>query len=200
MDKITMTSLQRDILEFIKECCQQSGPPSYREIQTHFGYQSVNTVQSHVKALMKKGFLEKGPQRHGLNPKGFRPEKFRRIPIYGEIRAGSPTEAIQEEIGALMISQNLSKGTCFAVQVKGDSMVDAGILEGDYVIVDTKKEIKSGDIIVALVNGENTLKRLVKKDGKVLLVPENPKLRPISVKPEDLTIQGKVVALQRWGV
>jgi len=196
-----LTKNQEAILHFVKERCEQSQPPTYRDIQQHFGYGSVNAVQGHVKALIKKGVIErppieKGKRARGLVPTGYRQKRFRRIPIYGEIAAGSPVETTQTELGAIMVAETIAKGPAFALKVKGDSMINAGIFEGDYVVVESRSEIKNGDIVVALITGENTLKRYVKKEGKIWLIPENTKLKPIAVTGE-LQIQGKVVGLQR---
>lgn len=202
MDGVMLTKIQASILHFVRERCESSSPPSYRDIQRHFGFRAVGSVQDHVRSLMKKGRVEKakgelGKRAQGIVLAGYRSERFRRISVFGEIAAGNPLEANQIELGALMIDETMAHGNCFALRVQGDSMVNAGILEGDNIIVEQTKTVRSGDIVVALLDGENTVKRYVKKDRRRFLVPENPRLRPIEIKSQRLEIQGKVVGLVR---
>jgi repressor LexA len=121
----------------------------------------------------------------------------RKIPIYGEIAAGGPRAAEQLELGEVVITEDLVKGECFALRVVGDSMIDAGIYEGDHVIVEQGSRVREGDIVVALLDGETTVKKYAVKNGEVLLIPENKRMRPISTRGKNLEIQGRVVSLQR---
>ena len=194
------TKAQAEILSYIRECCQRTGiAPSYREIQAHFGFRAIGTVQDHVKALLQKGWLEKnGPrQARTLQPADHKREGLKHIPIYGEIAAGDPRDTPQIELGTLTVSEKDASDTTFALRVVGNCMCEAGILEGDHLIVERKAKVKSGDIVVALLDGETTVKRYVEKNGTVFLVPENRALSPIAVKGKHLEIQGKVVGLQR---
>jgi len=198
----TLTDTQSEILEFIRKTCELNGvPPSYREIQEHFGYKAVGTIQDHVKALVTKGFLKRGtgPGRRArdLLPTGFRPEAVRQIPIYGEIAAGPTRDSAQIELGSMTLPQSMLKGDCFALRVVGDSMEDVGILEGDLLVVQRQNRANSGDIVVALLNRETTVKRYMESKGQILLVPENKKMKSIPVTNEDFQIQGKVIGLQR---
>ena len=201
--KIPLTQNQAHLLEFIKTYSQENGfPPSYREIQRHFGYKAVGTVQDHVRALIQKGALQKSygqnsKKARALIPSGPKPSSGKSIPIFGEIAAGGPREAIQTELGNLVIGDDLASGDCFALRVVGNSMIDIGIFEGDFVIVDRTQKVKNGDIIVALVDGETTVKRYRETKSKILLIPENRTLKPIEVTTEDFQIQGKVTGLQR---
>lgn len=199
--EMKLTDSQEKILHFIQKQCAKTGiPPSFREIQNAFGYKSINSVQTHVEALKKKGALEtfsKERQARGLLPAGFVQPFVKRLPIYGEIAAGSPRDSDQLELGTLCISEEVSKTASFALRVRGDSMIEAGILEGDHLIVDKKARTRSGDIVVALLDGETTVKRLMEKEGEVFLLPENKNLKPIPTKGKKLLIQGKVVGLQR---
>jgi repressor LexA len=199
-----LTPPQAQILHFIKERVEAEGiSPSYREIQNHFGYKAVGTVQDHVKALIKKGMLEKSPlgkqkrRARGLMPAGQRWEGVKRIPVYGEVAAGSTRDTQQLELGSVFVAEKIAQDPCFALRVTGDSMVEVGIFEGDHLIVERQQRVKSGDIVVALVNGETTVKRYVEKSGEIYLVPENRRLRPLRVAPGGFEIQGKVVGLQR---
>jgi repressor LexA len=201
--KIPLTQNQAHLLEFIKTYSQENGfPPSYREIQRHFGYKAVGTVQDHVRALIQKGALQKSygqnsKKARALIPSGPKPSSGKSIPIFGEIAAGGPREAIQTELGNLVIGDDLASGDCFALRVVGNSMIDIGIFEGDFVIVDRTQKVKNGDIIVALLEGETTVKRYRETKDKILLIPENRTLKPIEVTTEDFQIQGKVTGLQR---
>ncbi len=200
-----LTDTQREILDFIRKTCELTGvPPSYREIQEHFGYKAVGTVQDHLKALVSKGFLEKGggkggkaKRARGLLPSGFRPEGVRQIPIYGEIAAGPTRDSAQIELGSLTLPHSQLKGECFALRVVGDSMQEVGILEGDLLIVQKQDRARNGDIVVALLNRETTVKRYQENEGQIFLVPENKRMKPIPVQTEDFQIQGKVIGLQR---
>lgn len=195
-----LTPAQTEILHYIKERCAQTGaPPSYREIQARFGYKSVNSVQTHIEALRKKGLLEAQADRRqarGLLPIGHKQEKIQLLPVYGEIAAGSPRDSAQIELGSVVISNEFSSAT-FALRVRGESMVDVGIFEGDFLIVEKRTRAKSGDIVVALLDGETTVKRYLEKSGEVFLIPENRSMKPISVRGKKLEIQGRVVGLQR---
>jgi repressor LexA len=199
-----LTESQTAVLEFIKGFIRSQGmAPSYREIQAHFGYKAVGTVQDHVRALIEKGFLEKPNFKNkkrsarGILPKGVNLSGVRKIPIYGEIAAGGPRGAEQLELGEVVITEDLVKGECFALRVVGDSMIDVGIYEGDHVIVEQSPRVKEGDIVVALLDGETTVKRYSVKNGEVLLIPENKRMKPIPTQGKNLEIQGRVVSLQR---
>lgn len=202
MTSVNLTSPQRDIFAYIKERCEAGQSPSYREIQAHFGYKAVGTVQDHVKALIRKGLLEKptgeGRRARSLVPcERTPPVEARRLPIYGEIAAGPARETEQIEIGSIVISASGGRQPDFALRVVGDSMIGAGILEGDFLIVERTPDARNGDIVVALLNGETTVKRYLEKKGRIYLVPENPRLKPIPVQGENFSVQGKVVGLQR---
>lgn len=204
MRKEALTNSQEEILSYIKDTCTTRGaPPSYREIQEHFGFKAVGTVQGYIKALIRKGHLddpkaEKGKRKaRGLFPAGFRTQGTKRIPIYGEIAAGPLRETPQVELGSLLVSDESVKDPCFALRVVGDSMIDVGILEGDHLIVERGTRVRSGDIIVALVGGETTVKRYNETAQGIFLVPENKKMKPIKVTDKSFQVQGKVVGLQR---
>jgi len=201
--KRELTSVQQALLEFIQTYWGLNGfAPSYREIQKHFGYKAVGTVQDHVQALIQKGALQKSygsqsKKARALLPRGPQTIPGKRIPVFGEIAAGGPREAFQTELASLVIGEEMASPQCFGLRVVGNSMVDAGIFEGDYVIVDPSQKIRSGDIVVALLEGETTVKRYVEKNGKIYLVPENIHLKPIEIQSERFEIQGKVTGLQR---
>ena len=199
-----LTESQQQVLDFIKDFFRANGsPPSYREIQSHFGYKAIGTVQDHVRALMLKGALEKNANKknqrraRGLFPKGIRVEGVRRIPVYGEIAAGGPRSSEQLELGEVVIADDEIHGECFALRVVGESMIDIGIYEGDHLIVEMRNRAKHGEIVVALLDGETTVKRYSEKNGEIQLIPENKTMSAISTKSKKLEIQGRVVGLQR---
>jgi repressor LexA len=197
----SLTDPQAAILGFIRERCRAGSSPSFREIQHHFGYKAVGTVQDHVRALVRKGHLEPsaGPGRRArsLVPSGRRPVPARELPIFGEIAAGSARDSVQLEIGSLLVAPDAVREPAFALRVVGNSMIGVGIFEGDFLIVERTPVAKSGDIVVALLNGETTVKRYQEKRGEIFLVPENPAMKPIPVTGESFSIQGRVVGLQR---
>ncbi len=197
-----LTDAQKAILEFIEKATEENGaPPSYREIQEHFGYKAVGTVQDHIKALIQKGALEKasGENRRarGLVSLQRKVTNAKRVEIYGEIAAGSPRDSQSVSLGSLVIDEALSRKPSFALRVVGDSMIEVGIFEGDLLIIEKNHAVKNGDIIAALVDGETTVKRYVEKEAAIYLVPENKRLKPLRITKQQFEIQGKVVGLQR---
>ncbi len=200
-EKNGLTAAQADVFEFIKSRCLEGSPPSYREIQKHFGYKAVGTVQDYVKALIKKGVLEKPDKKNRkartIMPIGHRLEKANRIPIYGEVAAGATRQAEEIELGQTVVSQTMSRNPSFALRVTGDSMVEVGIYDGDIIIVERGAQVRNDDIVVALLDGETTVKTYQKKQGKIFLKPENKRMKPIPITKQEFQIQGKVVGLQR---
>lgn len=196
-----LTRPQEDILGFIRLRCRETGaPPSYREIQHHFGYRAVGTVQDHIRALRRKGYVERPRGQRSSRNLLPRDQSFaapRRLPVYGEIAAGSARLSEQVEIGSIFVDETSARGACFALRVVGDSMVDAGIYEGDWIIVEKDVPIRSGDIVVALLNGETTVKRYLETEAGRILKPENPRHPVIPIDRYECSLQGRVIGLQR---
>jgi len=195
-----LTPQQKNLWDYIVSVFNQRGiPPSYREIQQQFQYKSVGTVQDHVQALIKKGYLKKTYNRLSKRAIAFIPQYGSKpsLPVLGEVAAGSPRESFLIEMGNLNLGYENSPQNHFALRVVGNSMIEAGILEGDHVIVQKDASIQSGDIVVAVLEGEVTVKRFLKKKDQIFLVPENKDLHPIKVETDRFYIQGKVVSLQR---
>lgn len=199
-----LTQRQQQLLEFLKEYHSNNGlMPSTREIQVHFGFASQTAAVSHLKALEKKGVIQKvpGKARALVFPEQLEREEIIDIPIYGQIAAGMASETEQQNEGCLSIDvatlgvPRLAK--TFALKVRGDSMIDAHIMSGDCVILELK-EPRRGDIVAALIDGETTLKRYVINDGMPYLQAEN-ELYPDLVPVRELVIQGVMVALLRRG-
>ncbi len=198
---MSLTEPQREMLEFIRACCDEGHPPTYRDIQEHFGFKSVNAAQETVKRLMAAGFIEQGRMKsgtpRGIVPKGFEPGGSKRLSVMGSIAAGQLTDSAQMDLGSAWIDASWVSGSAFALRVKGTSMIDAGIFEDDILIVERGQDARHGDIIVALWEGETTVKAYEKRNGKIYLVPANSTMKPILVEKGQLAIQGKVIGLQR---
>ena len=199
-----LTQRQQQLLEFLKEYHSNNGlMPSTREIQVHFGFASQTAAVSHLKALEKKGVIQKvpGKARALVFPEQLEREEILDIPIYGQIAAGMASETEQQNEGCLSIDVATlgvpRSAKTFALKVRGDSMIDAHIMSGDCVILEFK-EPRRGDIVAALIDGETTLKRYVMKDGMPYLQAEN-ELYPDLVPVRELVIQGVMVALLRRG-
>jgi repressor LexA len=199
-----LTSRQEQVLNFIEEYQLDHGKsPTIREIKEFLDVSSDNSVLKHLKALEKKGFIEKDDTPRGIKLLESIKQKLSAdtfsIPVLGYIPAGGPVgaeEHVEDHI-TLDTSQIKNPSACFILRVTGQSMIDAGIYEGDMLIVDSSKTAKVGDIVIALVDNENTVKRLIKdSNGNYLLKAENPDYSDI-IPVEDLQIQGVVLSLQR---
>ncbi len=190
---------QQKILEFIKSEVQLKGyPPSVREIGDAVGLKSTSTVHGHLTRLEKKGLLHRDSMKPrameilgaDLNPRAVS------VPLVGRVTAGIPIlaeENIEENIA--LPESMVGEGKFFVLHVKGESMIDAGIMDGDFVVVRQQPDAHNGDIVVAMVEDEATVKRFFKENGIFRLQPENPAMKPIIVP--NVTILGKVVSLFR---
>ncbi|HXG53376.1 MAG TPA: transcriptional repressor LexA [candidate division Zixibacteria bacterium] len=196
-----LTLRQREIYEFLLRSIREKGyAPSIAEIGGRFRIASTNGVFDHLKALEKKGYIRRvGKRAIEVMDASGRPAavSLREIPIVGKIAAGKPLLSEENVEGILRIPDDMGSGKLFALTVKGDSMIGAGILEGDRVIVKQQSAAESGDIVCALIEGEATLKRFYKEEGKVILRAENDRYEPITVSRGEFRILGKVVGLVR---
>ena len=196
-----LTDRQKGILEFIQSEQREKGiTPSTREIQHHFGYASQTSVMQYLGALERKGFLNRHARKARALITAVQKVRITDIPIYGQIPAGMATLTEQNIEGHVSLdtgSVNASKnGRTFALRVRGDSMIDAHILDGDLVILEDRKDVQNGDIVAALIDGETTLKRYVMEHGRPYLKAENP-LFPDLVPARELRIQGVMISLVR---
>jgi repressor LexA len=197
-----LTARQQEVLDFIRRQQQQTGfPPSSREIQAYFGFQSQTAAMNHLRALERKGVINRTPgkARSAVDPNirflpGFRP-----IPILGHIPAGMPSEALEwsgSKLGVDLAAFGVeSQAEVFAVRVQGDSMIGAQIADGDTVILQ-KRVPKNGEIVAALIDGESTLKRYLLDHGEPFLKAENP-IYPDLLPAAELVIQGVMIGLLR---
>jgi repressor LexA len=198
----SLTARQQEVLSFIEDSQSRLGViPSTREIQQHFGFASQTAAVNHLKALQRKGIIQRlaGKARAVALVSQLQREPIVDIPIFGTIPAGMAVEAEQEDLGTVSIdsvSAGLSRSQrVFALRVRGDSMINASISDGDLAVLEMK-EPRPGDIVAALIDGETTLKRYLVDNGQPYLRAENelyPDLMPI----EELVIQGVMVALIR---
>ena len=196
-----LTERQRGILEFIQTEQREKGiTPSTREIQAHFGFASQTSVMQYIATLERKGFLDRHARKARALITPIQKVRITDIPIYGQIPAGMATlteQTIEGHVSLDTRSVNASKnGRTFALRVRGDSMIDAHILDGDIVILENRKDVQNGDIVAALIDGETTLKRYVMEHGRPYLKAENP-LYPNLVPARELRIQGVMVSLVR---
>ena len=177
--------------------------PSTREIQHHFGFASQTAAVSHLRALEKKGVIQKvaGKARALVFPEELERDQIVDVPILGQIAAGMASETEQENDGCISIditSLGIPRNSkTFALKVRGDSMIDAHIMPGDFVVLEFK-EPRNGDIVAALIDGETTLKRYIVKGGKPYLQAEN-EIYPDLIPARELVVQGVMVALLRRG-
>lgn len=192
-----LSEKQKRILEYIAEATAAQGyPPSVREIGKHVGLSSSSSVHAQLIKLREKGYLEKDDHKtRALVVKGAA-ASVPQVPILGQVTAGMPILAVEEIEGYLPYEQASGYGEYFALRIKGDSMIGAGILNGDYIIVRQQHTATPGQIVVAMIEDEATCKTLkVEDDGHVWLMPENPDYSPID--GEGAVILGVVTALHR---
>ena len=197
-----LSARQEEILNFLAHYQSEHGfPPTAREIAQHFGFHSHKAAVDHVKALERKGYLQLHPgKRRGIEITASYPSFPGTIPMVGRIGAGTPIFAIENLEDTLKIDSSIfSRGKCFAVRVKGDSMIEAHIKDGDYVILKRQDYAENGDIAGVVIGDEVTLKYYYKRKGRIELVPANPKLKPIIIEPrsEPPQIAGIMVGLIR---
>jgi repressor LexA len=197
-----LTARQQQVLDFIRRQQQQTGfPPSSREIQTHFGFQSQTAAMNHLRALERKGVINRTPgkARSAVDPSFRFLPGLRAIPILGQIPAGMPfetSESTGSNLGVDLSAFGVDRAAeVFAVRVRGDSMIGAQIADGDTVLLQ-KRVPKNGEIVAALMDGESTLKRYVLDRGEPFLKAENP-LYPDLLPAAELVIQGVMIGLLR---
>jgi repressor LexA len=201
---------QREILEFLREHKRSHAyPPTVREIGTAVGLSSSSTVQNHLNALEQKGFIRRDPtksrtvevvgdEQNGSNVVALRAFT---VPLIGRVAAGSPVLAEENIEDTLTVGPEIAGDDSYALRVHGDSMIEAGIYDGDIVVVRPQREASNGTIVVARIENENTgehevtVKRFYREGGRVRLQPENSTMEPIF--PRDLTLEGTVTAVIR---
>ena len=191
------------VFEFVHERILAGEPPTVREVQGRFGFLSVGTAREHLDRLIADGRLVKiGGVSRGFRLPGGWGEKHPtlNIPILGRIQAGEPTLAVEDIEGYVPVRASGSADDLFALRVNGESMVNAGILPGDLVIVRRQPDAENGEVVAALVGDDATIKRLYKHGDHVELRPEsdNPEFKPICLKGETVQLLGKVIEIRRY--
>jgi repressor LexA len=201
------TEKQRKILDVIRDFTAEMGyPPSVREIGERVGLSSSSTVQSHLKTLERRGLLRRDPTKpralvpsdmvlRSVPPPDDRPASVS-LPVLGRVAAGVPITATENLEDTFVLPASFVKRSgAFMLRVKGDSMIDAAILDGDLIVVDPKPTAENGEIVVAMIDGEATVKRFYREAGRVRLQPENRDMAPIYA--DDVTVVGRVEAVVR---
>lgn len=221
LDKLTKR--QTAVLDFIIDCIDQEGyPPTIREIGDHLGIKSTNGVNDHLKAIERKGYLEREDAKSRALKPLFNPdgsaygreaissiddtraydEQIRSVPVVGRIAAGLPAQAIENTEEFLNVGESLlgRGGDVFGLRVTGESMIEDGIHDGDYIFVKRQQQARNGQIVAAMVDGEATVKRFYNEGDRIRLQPANSSMEPIYVRATDgreAGILGKVVAVFR---
>jgi len=200
-----LTPTQKKVFSFLRDYLMKHGfPPTLREIASHFGLKGPKAPQKTLEILEKKGYLRRVPggsraiEILGVPP--LQKGQTLSIPIVGTVRAGEPILAIENVKGYLHIDRSLaSSEDVFLLRVQGDSMIDAHIQDGDFALVKPQPNAENGEIVVALIEDEATIKRIFKKRDFIRLEPANPRMEPIVIKKGErtLTIVGKVIGIFR---
>jgi len=198
-----LTRTQNKTLDFIIRFFREYGiSPTFQQIQEGCGFSSLGQVNRYVNALKAEGCLNSGPDNAKRSLRVLKPPKkdnVTTIPLVGEVAAGNPIDPI-EDIETRDVPDWLIKGKadCVGVRVKGDSMIDDGIRDGDYIVIQRQATARQGDIVVAFVNGEITLKEYIRHPNKIELKPHNQKMKSLFVNAkDDFSIYGKAVGLFR---
>jgi repressor LexA len=204
-DKKELTPTQERVFIFLKDYFVEKGfPPTLREIASHFGLRGPKAPQKTLNILNRKGYIRKIPGgSRAIEILGSPPIRLTQIlpiPIIGRVQAGEPILAVENIEGYINLDRNLvTSGDVFLLRVQGDSMIDAHIQDGDFALVKPQPNAENGEIVVALIEDEATIKRIFQKRDLIRLEPANPKMDPIVVKKGEkkVTIVGKVVGIFR---
>lgn len=197
-----MSGMREKIYRYTHQRLLAGDPPTIREVQRAMGLKAVESARSHLEALVEEGRLVKRDTRsrsYALPPR--ERSQARKVPILGRVQAGQLTTAVEDIEDYVGVERSDDGEELFALRVRGESMREAGILPGDLVVVRRQESADSGDIVVALVEDEATVKRLVLPTwlgGLVVLMPANPDFKPIELEPEELQLLGKVVEVRRF--
>jgi len=196
---MTLTRRQQDIYDYLRDNASHfDHPPSHEELCERLGLSSRGSLHKHIQALVKAGLVHPMDGQH----RGIRlveqDESGEGIPLLGTIAAGRPIEAVAQRESIRVPDELTGDGPCYVLRVRGDSMIEAGIFDGDYVVIEQRTAARNGEIVVALVhNEEATLKRIEQRHGKVVLHPANADMAPMSYPPDAVQIQGVLKGLLR---
>ena len=204
MNMPSLTRRQQEIYEYLLTHLHEfPHPPTLNELCKALGLSSRGSLHKQLQALIKEGLIEPmNNQRRGVrltqpDDDAIDPD-LNELPLYGRIAAGQPIEAISTPETITVPPPLRTENPCYVLEVKGDSMIDEGILDGDWVVIEQRDHARNGEIVVALVDGEEaTLKRIEQQNGKVILHPANSAMQPMSFLPEQVQIQGVLVGQMR---
>jgi repressor LexA len=199
---VHLTRRQKEILDYLGRYIERRGyAPTIEEIGEHFGLSSLATVHKHLTNLQEKGLVKRAWNRsRALELVPTRVEvKAVELPLLGRVAAGTPIEAVQSTETIFVPEDMVGRRDTYVLQVKGDSMIDEQIRDGDYVIVEDRQTARDGEMVIALLEGDNvTLKKLYREsDGRVRLQPANSALKPLFIDPKALRVQGVVIGVLR---
>jgi repressor LexA len=196
-----LTKRQKQIIDFVNHYIGEQGyAPTLQEIGNFFGLSSLATVHKHLKNLESKGYIRRqwNHSRALEVVAGSRTGGASALPLLGEVAAGTPIEAVENPETIAVPEEFIRRQPTFCLRVRGDSMVDEGIRDGDYIIVEGRETADEGETVVALIDGQATVKKFFHAgDGQIRLEPANATMSPIFVPQEDLTVRGVVVGLMR---
>jgi repressor LexA len=197
-----LTSRQKELFDFLKDFVREKGfPPTLREMASHFGLKGPMGPQKTLNILERKGYIRKIPgESRAIEILGFSSSNILSVPIVGRVRAGEPILAIENIEGYFNLDLSfVSSKDVFLLRVQGDSMIDAHIQDGDFALVKPQSNAENGEIVVALIEDEATIKRIFMKSDLIRLEPANPDMEPIVVKKgeKNITIVGKVIGIFR---
>lgn len=200
---VNLTEKEKEVYKFISECLEKNGyAPSVRDVCAAVGMKSTSSVHEYIRRLEAKGYIRKssGKSRALTIEGGVQSEsaKMKKVPILGRVTAGQPILAVENYEGYVDFPVTMAKGKAnlFALRVMGESMIEAGILDGDIVVVESKQYADNGEIVVAMIDDEATVKRFFRDNGRIRLQPENHTMQPIYSK--EVTVLGKVIANFRF--
>jgi repressor LexA len=195
---MALTKKQKEVLDYITEYVRENEfSPTQKEIQEHFGFKSLGSVQDYIKYLTNGGYLVNDSHSvRGLMPSTVQ-QNTEEIPLLGSIAAGVPIEAIENTDMISVPTHMLGRGKYYALRVKGESMIDEGILSGDIAIIKHQNQADNGQIVVAVLDNETTLKKYFKRSKQIELHPANKTMKPIIVKDKECEIRGLLVGLLR---
>jgi repressor LexA len=197
---MTVTKRQKELLDYLRRHIRDRGyAPTLGEIGRHFGLASVATVHKHLRNLEAKRLVVRDAGRSralALVPASDTARAVA-VPLLGRVAAGTPIEPVELPETVALPEDLLGRGETFALRVQGDSMVDEGILDGDLIVVEARRQARDGATVVALVRGEATVKKLYRQRGRVRLQPANDRLKPIVAREDEVEIRGVVIAVVR---
>jgi repressor LexA len=204
-----LTPMRREILDYIVACQRERNfPPTIREIGDHVGLKSPATVANHIEVLKNAGYIEKNPQQPrtltvrydaGSSSPSVLPTPVRLVPLVGDVAAGTGVLATEQSQDLVALPEQFAgRGESFMLQIRGESMIEAGILSGDFVVVQRQNTANQGEIVVAGIPGEEaTVKRFFPQGSRIVLKPENHSMEPLEFDANEVEIYGKVISVLR---